>query len=181
MNYKYFFIKTSFSLFVARKKRICFEGISYKINVFFWLGSPTSSQVTSNNTPQGGGVREVCLWAKTRKDFLSVADYLQLVWFTACVSDRTAPQKQTNKTLLIIKSSNLKGLIDAHRGAIKCKIGGPPLAIFPEILDPPPPLGTLAKASRTPSPGFSTRVHLWKDRIFTACVIHRTGQKTNKT
>jgi hypothetical protein len=33
-----------------------------------------------------------------------------------------------------------------------------PLAIFPETLDPP--LGILAKTSRTPSPGFSTRVHL---------------------
>jgi hypothetical protein len=75
------------------------------------------------------------------------------------------------------------GIIDAHRGgkggkggyetapprqifkklvnknAIKRKIGGPPLAIFPETLDPP--LGILVKTSRTPSPGFSTRVHLW--------------------
>jgi hypothetical protein len=41
---------------------------------------------------------------------------------------------------------------------IKPKIGGPPQAIFPESLDPP--LGILAKTSHTPSPGFSTRVHL---------------------
>jgi hypothetical protein len=26
-----------------------------------------------------------------------------------------------------------------NKNAIKCKIGGPPLAIFPETLDPPPP------------------------------------------
>ena len=45
-----------------------------------------------------------------------------------------------------------------NKNAIKRKIGGPPLAIFPETLDPP--LGILAKTSRTPSPGFSTRVHL---------------------
>jgi hypothetical protein len=25
------------------------------------------------------------------------------------------------------------------KNAIKCKIGGPPLSIFPETLDPPPP------------------------------------------
>jgi hypothetical protein len=46
-----------------------------------------------------------------------------------------------------------------NKNAIKRKIGGPPLAISPETLDPP--LGILAKTSRTPSPGFSTRVHLW--------------------
>jgi hypothetical protein len=46
-----------------------------------------------------------------------------------------------------------------NKNAIKRKIGVPPLAIFPETLDPP--LGILAKTSRTPSPGFSTRVHLW--------------------
>ncbi len=34
--------------------------------------------------------------------------------------------------------------------AIKCKIGRPPLAIFPETLDPPP--GILAKTSSTPPP-----------------------------
>ena len=34
-----------------------------------------------------------------------------------------------------------------------------PLAIFPETLDPP--LGILAKTSRTPYPGFSIRVHLY--------------------
>jgi hypothetical protein len=45
-----------------------------------------------------------------------------------------------------------------NKNAIKRKIGGPPLAISPETLDPP--LGILAKTSRTPSPGFSTRVHL---------------------
>ncbi len=45
-----------------------------------------------------------------------------------------------------------------NKNAIKRKIGGHPLAIFPETLDPP--LGILAKTSRTPSPGFSTRVHL---------------------
>jgi hypothetical protein len=45
-----------------------------------------------------------------------------------------------------------------NKNAIKRKIGGPPLAIFPETLDPP--LGILAKTSRTPPPGFSTRVHL---------------------
>jgi hypothetical protein len=45
-----------------------------------------------------------------------------------------------------------------NKNAIKCKMGGPPLAIFHETLDPP--LGVLAKTSRTPSPGFSTRVHL---------------------
>jgi hypothetical protein len=45
-----------------------------------------------------------------------------------------------------------------NKNAIKRKIGGPPLAIFPETLNPP--LGILAKTSRTPSPGFSTRVHL---------------------
>jgi hypothetical protein len=50
-----------------------------------------------------------------------------------------------------------------NKNAIKCKIGGPPLAIFPETLDPP--IGILAKTSRTPSPGFSTRVHL--------CVYYR--------
>ena len=42
-----------------------------------------------------------------------------------------------------------------NKNAIKRKIGGPPLAIFPETLV------ILAKTSRTPSPGFSTRVHLW--------------------
>jgi hypothetical protein len=47
-----------------------------------------------------------------------------------------------------------------NKNAIKLKIGGPPLAIFPETLDPH--LGILAKTSRTPSPGFSTRVHLCK-------------------
>ncbi len=47
-----------------------------------------------------------------------------------------------------------------NKNAIKLKIGVPPLAIFPETLDPPPPLGILAKTSRTPSPGLSTRVHL---------------------
>jgi hypothetical protein len=47
-----------------------------------------------------------------------------------------------------------------NKNAIKRKIGGPPLAIFPETLDPP--LEILAKTSRTPPPpGFSTRVHLW--------------------
>ncbi len=38
-----------------------------------------------------------------------------------------------------------------------------PLAIFPETLDPPPPLGILAKNNfkyPPPPPGFSTRVHL---------------------
>jgi hypothetical protein len=35
-----------------------------------------------------------------------------------------------------------------NKNAIKRKIGGPPLAIFPETLDPP--LGILAKTSRTP-------------------------------
>jgi hypothetical protein len=51
-----------------------------------------------------------------------------------------------------------------NKNAIKRKIGGPPLAIFPETLDPP--LGILAKTSRTPSPGFSTRVHLcFKSKI----------------
>jgi hypothetical protein len=45
-----------------------------------------------------------------------------------------------------------------NKNAIKRKIGGPPLAIFPETLDPP--LGIWAKTSLTPSPGFSTRVHL---------------------
>ena len=40
----------------------------------------------------------------------------------------------------------------------------PPLAIFPETLDPP--LGILAKTSRTPSPGFSTRVHLWIKALY---------------
>jgi hypothetical protein len=44
------------------------------------------------------------------------------------------------------------------KNAIKRKIGGPPLAIFPETLDPS--LGILAKTSRTPSPGFSNPVHL---------------------
>jgi hypothetical protein len=44
-----------------------------------------------------------------------------------------------------------------NKKAIKPKIGGPPLAIFPETLDPP--LGILAKTSRTPFPGFTTRVH----------------------
>jgi hypothetical protein len=34
----------------------------------------------------------------------------------------------------------------------------------------PPPLGILAKTSRTPSPGFSTRVHLWI-RIFLVCFL----------
>jgi hypothetical protein len=45
------------------------------------------------------------------------------------------------------------------KNAIKRKIGEPPLAIFPETLDPPP-LGVFAKTSCTPSPGFSTCVHL---------------------
>jgi hypothetical protein len=35
-----------------------------------------------------------------------------------------------------------------NKNAIKHKIGGPPLAIFPETLDPS--LGILAKTSRTP-------------------------------
>jgi hypothetical protein len=46
-----------------------------------------------------------------------------------------------------------------NKNAIKRKIGGPPLAIFPETLDPPRNFGK-KKTSRTPSPGFSTRVHL---------------------
>jgi hypothetical protein len=37
-----------------------------------------------------------------------------------------------------------------NKNAIKRKIGGPPLAIFPETLDPL--LGILAKTSSTPSP-----------------------------
>jgi hypothetical protein len=49
-----------------------------------------------------------------------------------------------------------------NKNAIKPKIWGPPLAIFPESLDP---LGILAKTSGTPSPGFSTRVHLWVHSI----------------
>ncbi len=57
----------------------------------------------------------------------------------------TAPPRQIFKKLV-------------NKNAIKCKIGGPPLAIFPETLDHL--LGILAKTSRTPSPGFSTRVHL---------------------
>jgi len=51
--------------------------------------------------------------------------------------------------------ANFKTLV--NKNAIKPKIGGPPLAIFPESLDP---LGILAKTSGTPSPEFSTRVHL---------------------
>ena len=44
-----------------------------------------------------------------------------------------------------------------NKNAIKCKIGGPPWQFF---LKPLTPLGILTKTSRTPSPGFSTRVHL---------------------
>jgi hypothetical protein len=56
-----------------------------------------------------------------------------------------------------------------NKNAIKRKIGGPPLAIFPETLDPP--LGILAKTSRTPSPWIFNpcasmnqtlkKVHIW--------------------
>jgi hypothetical protein len=45
-----------------------------------------------------------------------------------------------------------------NKNAIKRKIGGPPWQFFLKPLTPP--LGILAKTSRTPSPGFSTRVHL---------------------
>ncbi len=38
-----------------------------------------------------------------------------------------------------------------NKNAIKRKIGGPPLAIFPETLDPPT-LEILAKISSTPPP-----------------------------
>ena len=55
-----------------------------------------------------------------------------------------------------------------NKNAIKRKIGVPPLAIFHETRDPP--LGILAKTSRTPSPGFSTRVHLWY-----LAPVHRIG------
>jgi hypothetical protein len=41
----------------------------------------------------------------------------------------------------------------------------PPRQIFLKPLTPPP-LGILAKTSRTPSPGFSTRVHLWYVRNY---------------
>jgi hypothetical protein len=43
------------------------------------------------------------------------------------------------------------------KNSIKPEIGGPPLAIFPGSLDP---LRILAKTKGTPSPGFSTCVHL---------------------
>ena len=52
-----------------------------------------------------------------------------------------------------------------NKNAINPKIGGTPQAIFPESLDPPPPLGILANTSRTPFPGFSTPVHLCNDPI----------------
>ena len=66
----------------------------------------------------------------------------------------------TLKTLNGMKQHPLRQIFEklVNKNAIKRKIGGPPLAIFPETLDPP--LGILAKTSRTPSPGFSTRVHL---------------------
>ena len=51
-----------------------------------------------------------------------------------------------------------------NKNAITPEIGGPPRAIFPESLDPPPPAppppGILANTTVTPSPGFSTCVHL---------------------
>ncbi len=47
-----------------------------------------------------------------------------------------------------------------NKNVIKRKIGGPPLAIFPETLDPPPPQVFWQKL-QVPPPGFSTRVHLW--------------------
>jgi len=85
------------------------------------------------------------------------------------------------KELFFVSLLTLKNLqpMDAHRGVrwggservnivppsgkfqntctIKPKIRGPPQAIFHESLDP---LGILAKTSGTPSPGFSTLVHL---------------------
>jgi len=48
-------------------------------------------------------------------------------------------------------------LVNKNAIKVKPKIGGPPRQFF---LKPLTPLGILAKTSRTPSPGFSTRVHL---------------------
>jgi hypothetical protein len=46
--------------------------------------------------------------------------------------------------------ANFKTLV--NNNAIKPEIGGPPQAIFPESLDPPAPLGILAKNIRYPLP-----------------------------
>ncbi len=54
-----------------------------------------------------------------------------------------------------------------NKNAIKRKIGGPPWQYFLKPLTLPP-LGIWAKTSRTSSPGFSTRVHLWSK----GCVKH---------
>jgi hypothetical protein len=60
-----------------------------------------------------------------------------------------------------------------NKNAIKCKTGGPPHAIFPETLDPP--LGIWAKTSHTPSPGFSTRVHMFVK------ITYSISSKTSKS
>jgi hypothetical protein len=51
--------------------------------------------------------------------------------------------------------ANFKTLV--KKNAIKHEIGGPPCQFFLKALTP---LGILAKTSGTPSPGFSTHVHL---------------------
>ncbi len=70
--------------------------------------------------------------------------------------DETAPPRQIFKKLV-------------NKNAIKPKIGGPPRQFFPKPLTPP--LGILAKTSRTPSPGFSTRVHIWSPLFFCIYLI----------
>ncbi len=67
---------------------------------------------------------------------------------------RTPPPRQISKHLLI-------------KIATKTQSGENPLAIFYESLDPPPhPLENFAETSGTPSPGFSTCVHLWHKMTF---------------
>ncbi len=60
---------------------------------------------------------------------------------------------------------------NVNKNAIKRKIGGPPLAIFHETLDPPPPLGFWQKHQVPPPP--------W---IFNPCasmIIYNTWQSSN--
>jgi hypothetical protein len=52
--------------------------------------------------------------------------------------------------------ANFKTLV--NKNAIKPEIEGPPTQFFMKTLTP---IWVLAKTSGTPSPGFSTRVHLW--------------------
>jgi hypothetical protein len=73
----------------------------------------------------------------------------------------------------------------ANKNAIKCKIGGPPpLAIFPETLDPPRDFG---KNFKYPHPGFLTRVHLCRlvhhlrpKLYFSSFIRDKQGREQNK-